>query len=260
MRMTLEYSHVFLFLLVLTRMTGALLFNPFLGRRSVPAIAKMGLALLITIIVVPTINPPSISFPTSISFMLALVRELLLGYAMGLIMNLFSSWVLTAGEVMDMEMGLSVSKIYDPQSGVSMPVSGSVFNVMLTLIFFASGGHLTFLRIVADSMVTFPPGSGTLGLEIGGHLVAMLGNALILSLKLGMPVLAIELLAEAGLGTLMRIVPQIDVFSVGLQMKLAIGLIVVVLALPPTARLMEASLSQMFDQLQKGIAIMLSAG
>jgi flagellar biosynthetic protein FliR len=258
--MTLQYSQIFLFLLVFTRMTGALLFNPLLGRRSVPAIAKIGLALLITLVVVPTINSPSISFPTTISFMLTLIRELLLGYAMGLIVNLFLSWVLVAGEVMDMEMGLSVSKIYDPQSGVSMPVSGSVFNAMLTLIFFASSGHLTFIRIVADSVAAFPPGSAAMDFEIASHLVAMLGDVLILSLKLGMPVLAIELLSEAGLGTLMRIVPQLDVFAVGLQLKLAIGLIVVVLALPSIARLMDASLLTMFEKLQNGIATMLSAG
>lgn len=257
--MTLEYSRVFLFLLVFTRMTGALLFNPFLGRKNVPAIAKIGLALLTSVVAVPTIGAVSLSFATSISFMLALVRELLLGYAMGLILNLFLSWVLLAGEAMDMEMGLSVSKIYDPQNGVSMPVSGSVFNIMLMLIFFASDGHLTFIRIVADSVATFPPGAGAVNFEIASQLVAMLGDTMILSLKLGMPVLAIELLSEAGLGILMRIVPQLNVFVVGLQLKLAVGLIVVVLALPPVARLMEASLLQMFEQLQKGIATMLSA-
>jgi flagellar biosynthetic protein FliR len=257
---TLTTGQIFLFLLVLTRMAGAILFNPLLGRRSVPAILKMGLALLVTILVFPTITATPPTYETTISFMLAVAWEMLVGYAIGLIMDLFISWVLMAGEIMDMEMGLSVSKIYDPQSGISMPVSGSVFNVFLTLIFFISNGHLTFIRILAVSMQVFPPGTGNVGYEIGNLLVTMLYDTMLLSLKLGMPVLVIELLSEAGLGTLMRMVPQINVFSVGLQLKLIVGLLVVILALPAAARLMDTSLTQFFDQMQKGIAAMLSAG
>lgn len=255
--MTLAYETYLMYLLVFTRMTGALLFNPFLGRRSVPAIVKMGLALLLTVIIAPTLTSSAPSFPTPLSFMLALLREMLLGYALGLIVNLFLAWILMAGEVMDMEMGTSVSKIYDPQSSISMPITGSVLNVMLTLVFFASNGHLTLIRIVASSIAMFPPGPQMVAFDVGQNIAVMMGDILILALKLAMPVLAIELLSEAGLGVLMRIVPQINVFVVGIQIKLGIGLMVVVLALPAVSRLMDTTLTQMFEELQRNLAILL---
>ena len=258
--MALNYNTYLVALLVFTRMTGAFLFNPMLGRKSVPAIAKVGLALLLTILVVPTMTIPEASFPTPLSFMLALVRELMIGYALGLIFNLFISLVLMAGEIMDMEMGTSVSKIYDPQSGISMPLTGTALNIMMTLIFFSTNGHLTLIKIIAASLSMFPPGPQMVGVEIGSYLTMMLGDMIILALKLAMPVLAIELLSEAGLGVLMRIVPQINVFVVGIQIKIAIGLIIIIAALPAIGRLIDTSLGQMFEAMQKGLQIMLTQG
>lgn len=258
--MTLDYNGYLVSLLVLTRLTGALLFNPLLGRRSVPAIAKVGLALLLTVIIFPTLKLTPVAFPTPLSFMLALVREMLIGYALGLVVNLFIAWVLMAGEIMDMEMGSSVSKIYDPQSGISMPITGTALNIMFTLIFFSTNGHLTLIKIVAESLTMFPPGPQMVAFEVGRYLTMMLGDMIMLALKLAMPVLAIELLSEAGLGVLMRIVPQINVFVVGIQIKLAIGLIVVVLALPAISRLIDFSLGQMFEAMRRGVQIMLTPG
>ena len=257
---TLDYNGYLVSLLVLTRLTGALLFNPLLGRRSVPAIAKVGLALLLTVIIFPTLKLTPVAFPTPLSFMLALVREMLIGYALGLVVNLFIAWVLMAGEIMDMEMGSSVSKIYDPQSGISMPITGTALNIMFTLIFFSTNGHLTLIKIVAESLTMFPPGPQMVAFEVGRYLTMMLGDMIMLALKLAMPVLAIELLSEAGLGVLMRIVPQINVFVVGIQIKLAIGLIVVVLALPAISRLIDFSLGQMFEAMRRGVQIMLTPG
>ena len=258
--MTLDYNSYLVSLLVLTRLTGALLFNPLLGRRSVPAIAKVGLALILTVVIFPTLKLPAVAFHTPLSFMLAIIRELLIGYALGLVMNLFIAWVLMAGEIMDMEMGASVSKIYDPQSGISMPITGTALNILFTLIFFATDGHLTLIKIVANSLTMFPPGPQMVAFEVGQYLTMMLGDMLTLAMKLAMPVLAIELLTEAGLGVLMRIVPQINVFVVGIQIKLAIGLLVVVLALPAITRLIDFSMGQMFEAMQKGIQMMLAQG
>ena len=89
------------------------------------------------------------------------------------------------------------------------------------------------------------------------HIADMMGQMLLLMLKLSMPVLAVELLSEAGLGVLMRIAPQINVFVVGLQLKLLIGLAVVVLAMPSVTRLMDATIVQMLCYMRSGIALRL---
>ena len=152
----INFSNYMLLLLVFARMSGALLFHPLLGRRNVPAIAKIGLALLASILLTPVLTVPPPVFTSTISFMLSVLKEMVVGYVLGFVMNLFLSFVLMAGEVMDMEIGLGMGKIYDPQSSVSMPVTGTVFNLMITLIFFFSNGHLTLIRILANSCQVFP--------------------------------------------------------------------------------------------------------
>ncbi len=255
--LTISFDGYMLMLLVFARMSGALLFHPFFGRRSVPVIAKVGLAFLTALLLTPTLSVPPPQFDSTLLFMLALLKEMLVGYALGLLMNLFLSFLLMAGEAMDMEMGLSMGRIYDPQSNVSMPATGSVFHLMLTLIFFASNGHLTLIRILSSSCQLFPPSSAFFDFQAGSYLALMLKDMLVLALKLAMPVMATELLAEAGMGVLMRIVPQINVFVAGLQIKLAVGLAIIILALPAVSRLMDATLTQMFEKVQESMAVML---
>ncbi len=252
------FDNYMLLLLVFARMSGALLFHPFLGRRNVPVIVKVGLALLASILITPVLTVPSPVFASTISFVLSLLKEMLVGYALGFLMNLFMSFVLMAGEAMDMELGLGMGRIYDPQSNVSMPATGTVFHLMLTLFFFSSNGHLTLIRLLGSSCHLFPPGPAFFDFNAGSYLALILGDMLLLALKLAMPVLATELLTEAGMGVLMRIVPQINMFVAGLQVKLAIGLAIVILALPATSRLMDDALTQMFSKLQESLAVMLS--
>jgi flagellar biosynthetic protein FliR len=254
--MTINLDRYLLFLLVFARMSGALLFHPFLGRRSVPTIVKVGLALLTAILLTPVLQVKEPVFPSTLAFMLSLGKEMLLGYAVGFIMNLFVSWVLMAGEAVDMELGVGMGRIYDPQSGSNMSLSGSMFQLMLTLCFFVSNGHLTLIRIMSTSCQLFPPGPALFDFEAGNYIALLMADVLVLALKLAMPVFAIELLAEAGMGVLMRIVPQINVFVAGLQVKLAIGLLVIILVLPAVAKLMDASIAQMYEKLQQTLVVM----
>ena len=223
-----------------------------------PAYVKMGLALLTTILLTPVLRVPVPVFTTTIAMLLAFLKEMLVGYMMGLVMNLFMTWVLMAGEVVDMELGLSMGRAFDPQTSMSMSATGTLYNQMLTLMFFTSNGHLTLIRILASSCQLFPPGSALFNVQAGSYLPLMMGDMVLLMLKLAMPVLAIELLTEAGMGVLMRIVPQVNVFVAGLQVKIVVGLTITILALPAAAKLMDNTLAQMYTKVQDAVAVMLS--
>lgn len=254
----LYFGNYMLMLLVFARMSGALLFNPLFGKRNVPVIAKIGLAMLASILLTPSLQVPPPVFSSTVSFMMSLLKEMLVGYTLGFLMNMFFSWVLMAGELIDMEIGLGMAKMYDPLSNVSMPAAGTMFNLMFTLIFFSSNGHLTLIRILASSCQLFPPGPALLDFQAGSYLALMLSDIVVLALKLAMPVLATELLTEAGMGVLMRIVPQINVFAASLQVKVAIGLVIIILALPAASRLMDDTITQMYQRMQESLAVMLS--
>ncbi len=249
----LVFSNYLLFLMVLTRMMGMVLFNPVFARRQVPTQIKIGLAFFITVIVTNVIPYKVLRFAGIADFMFAALKELLIGFAVGFIFQMFMSVILTAGEMIDLQIGVGMSKVYDPQSNVSMPVSGSIFNLLFILIFFSSNGHLTFVRIMALSFEVVPAGTQLFNPDFSRYIVELFGSILVLAVQLAFPVIAIELITEAGLGVLMRAVPQINVFVAGLQLKILIGLVVIILMLPGAAGLFDNIINSMFESINRAL-------
>jgi flagellar biosynthetic protein FliR len=235
-----------------------ILFNPFLGKRNVPAIIKMGLALFVSLITVPLIDFTYTESPTFFMFIITVLKELFIGFTVSFTMQMFLSVVFISGEIIDLQLGMGMSKIYDPQSNVSMPLSGAIYNIMYILLFFSTNSHFTLIRIIVRSCEIFPPGFEFISFEHTDNIVLLFGDVLILSLKLAIPIIAIEILAEVGLGIIMKTVPQINVFVVGLPLKLFIGLFLIVLVLPATSRLFDVSADFMFNNMEKVLESMLS--
>ncbi|MEA4921206.1 MAG: flagellar biosynthetic protein FliR [Clostridiaceae bacterium] len=251
------FQNYIAFLLVFTRISGAILFNPFLGRKNIPAIVKVGLSLATAFLVSPTVDNVQSVGLYGVSFMAAAFFELVIGYMSGMLVGMITSFVVTAGEMSDTQLGLGMSKVYDPQSNVSMPVTGTIYNLMLTLIFFCMDGHLTLIRLIARSCEIFPPGSMKINTEVGSYIAIFFGSVLQMALKLALPVIAAEFIVEAGMGVLMRTVPQINVFVASLQLKLIIGLVLLILFLPTAAGIMGSSIDFMFEKLEDCMILML---
>ncbi|HHX71504.1 MAG TPA: flagellar biosynthetic protein FliR [Clostridiales bacterium] len=251
-----EYT---LFLLVFTRITGAILFNPFLGRKNIPSAAQMGLSLVIALVITPTLPISGPETGLGIAFIPILLKELFIGYMIGLTVSFLTTIALTAGEITDMQIGLGMAKIFDPQSNVSMSMTGSIYNLMVTLVFFGMDGHLTLLRLVGRSCEVFPPGRIAINPQIGLQMGLLMGTILQLTIKVAMPIIAVELLLEAGLGVLMRSVPQINVFVAGIQIRLLVGLIMLVIMLPLISGIFGNAVDVIFDRLEEGMILMLGS-
>lgn len=252
-------NNYILFLLAITRISGAFLFNPLLGKKNVPALVKIGLAIVIAIGIFPSLDQANPEIYSFIHFIMIVMKELLVGFGIGMLMQMFMSIALIAGESIDMQLGLGMGKVYDPQSNISMALTGSVYNTIFSLMFFASNGHLTLIKIITESCQLFPLGNDFFNLKFGSYAVLLFGDILILGLKLAIPLIAIEFLTEAGLGVLMRIVPHINIFAVGLQVKLAVGLSVIILTLPIASRVLDTSMTYMFERIEEGVSKMLSS-
>jgi len=254
----INYKYI-IFLLAATRLSGVFIFNPLIGRRSIPAIVKIGLALLIGIGITQSLDSAVPDIDSWLMFVLVVLKEMLVGFGLGLIMNLIISAFLIAGEQTDLQMGLSMSRIYDPSNGTAMALTSTVYNILFTLIFFSSNSHLTLIKIVADSCKAFPLGKDFFNFAAGGYIVSLFGNVLVLAIKVAIPIIAIELLGEAGLGVLMRLVQHINMFSIGLQLKIAVGLVMVSVTIPVVSSMIDSIMPYMFERLGEGINRMLAA-
>lgn len=250
------WNALILFLLITARMTGCVAFNPLLGRRGVPALVKAGLILLLSVSVF-SITTVQVEAPsTLLGLALMFLMEMFLGYALGLVINLFFYIPVMAGSVIDMQMGLSMASTYDPASGIQVTATSTLLNVLMSLLFFAANGHHTLIRIFLVSGRVVPFGAVALGENFYEAMIQIFLDCTLLGVKLAMPILAAELMGQVGMGILMKAIPQINVFAINIELKVIIGLVLIMLMLFPLSQFLLEAETQMLITLQQILPLM----
>lgn len=243
------------FLLILARMGGCVFLNQIFGRGNFPVLLKTTLSLFLAITVYGMIPPKGdIVIGSVIEYSILIIKEIFIGYLIGYIISMFFGTVVISGEIMDMQTGMSMSKIYDPSSNLSMGISGSFLNAILILIFFSANGHLTLIQIFITSCKLIEVGNFSIPNELFSNMVEMFQQILILALKLSMPILAIEIILESGIGILMKAIPQIQVFSVNVQIKILVGLLLIVMLVPTFSTFIDNTITLMFDTIRNSLS------
>ena len=245
-----------LFLLITARMTGCVVFNPLLGRRGIPNLVKGGLILLLSLSAF-SITPVSVETPsTLLGLALMFLMELVLGYVLGLIINMFFYIPVMAGSVIDMQMGLSMASTYDPASGIQVTATSTLLNVLMSLLFFAANGHHTLIRIFLASGRVVPFGTAALGEDLYGAVIQIFLDCTLLGVKLAMPILAAELMGQVGMGILMKAIPQINVFAINIELKVIVGLSMIVILMAPFSDFLLRVETEMLLTLQHILPLM----
>lgn len=243
------------FLLVLARMSGCVFFNQVFGRGNIPTILKTTMSLFLAITVCGMLpSETDMVIGSIVEYALLIAKEIFIGYLIGYIINLFFGTIVISGEIMDMQIGISMSKIYDPSSNLSMGISGSFLNVVLMLIFFSANGHLTLIQIFITSCKLIEVGNFSIPKDLFFNMVELFQQILTLALKLSMPIMAVEIILEAGIGILMKAIPQIQVFSVNVQLKILVGLLLIIILIPIFSTFIENVVTMMFDTIRNSLS------
>lgn len=245
-----------LFLLITARISGFVGFNPLLSRQNFPAAFKSGFVLVLSAftysVVGGRVEPPAGVLPLAA----ALLLEVGVGLILGFVVHFFLYIPQMAGLAIDTQMGMTMSQIYDSGSQSNMSVTGTLLNTLMMLLFFTAGGHHTLLRIIITSGEIVGYGNVSLGNAIPNLALELFAECAVLAVKLCMPVLAAELIGQLGMGVLMKVIPQINVFSINIELKVIIGLLLLlVLMLPFSEFLLEAERT-MLDSLQDMLRLM----
>lgn len=245
--MTISLANINLFLLVFMRMTGFVIFNPIFQRSSVPTLLKGAFSLLCAFLITPTLSV-STSINGVVQMTAAAITEFIVGIGIGVICNMFFNVVTMAGEMIDMQMGLGLATMYEPGSGVTMPVMGNFLNIVVMLVFFTGNAHLTLLSLVADSYRLILPGNVFPTAASSAFIVNLGGDMFELALRLAIPVIAVEIVGIVAVALLMRVVPQVNIFTVGIQIEIIIGIVVILLAASPLTSLCDQLVSFILEK------------
>ena len=230
----IDWAELTLFLYITARMTGFVVFNPILGRQNIPRIFRSGFILVLSVFVISFAGVNSVQIPGSVmELAFRILLELALGYLLGLVMNFFFYIPQLAGHSIDTQMGMTMSQVYDASAQTNLSVTGMLLNTLMLLLFFAGNGHHTLLRIMLTSQEVVAFGAVTLGTEAVNAMLELFVECTILAVKLCMPILAAELIGQLGMGILMKVIPQINVFSINIELKVLIGLALLLLLTAP---------------------------
>ena len=142
-------------------------------------------------------------------------------------------------------MGLSMATVYDPQSNAQMAVSGSVLQTWFMLMFFAVDGHLALMKIMITSAEIVPYGGIVVTEGLALRIIDIFLECVEMGLRLAIPMIAAEFLVEMGVGILNKVVPQISIFVINIQMKLIVGMGLLVLLFAPTGEFIEKIMTTM---------------
>ena len=245
----MDGSELYLFELILMRMSGFVAFSPLYGRSSLPGMVKAGLALVLAVFVFGLADAAPAPPGNIAGLALPLLLELAVGAALGFTMRFVFAVVQTGGEVIDTQMGITMAQIYDASSQASMTVTGSLLNILLMLDFFAENGHYTLMRLLLTSGELVPYGEAALGEAAALRAVELFAACMVLAVKLAMPILAAELLGEVGMGILMKAIHQINAFVINIELKVIIGLLLLFVFLVPTNEFLLQLESDMLGEL-----------
>ena len=223
-----------LFSLILMRMSGAIALNPILGRTNLPASARAAMAFAFSALLYTGFGGVLEHTPSGmLEYGVMLLGELLLGLSMGFVMELMFVTVRFASSVMDYTMGLSMAQIYDPQYNTQMTLTTGLFYALLAMLFLACDGHLNLIGLFYASARLIPFGQAALEPELARLMMGVFSWSILTGLQIAFPLMAMELVTEAAIGILMRIIPQINVFVVNFQLKILVGLLMLVFLFSP---------------------------
>lgn len=243
------------FLLLTMRMIGLFLSAPVLSNENIPVMVKVGASLLVSLIIYPIISPQVQVTFDPIIYTGLLISELLIGIGIGLVASIIFSAIQVAGQLIDMQMGFAVVNILDPQSGIQWPLMGYFKYVIAMLIYLAINGHHLLIAAVFESYDFILPGAYA-DLVTGGEvMMGLLSHTFSLALRVSAPVLGALFLTNIILGVLTRSVPQMNVFIVGLPIKIAVGFFGMLILIPVYILAIEL----IFDRISVGILDFLRA-
>lgn len=238
-----------LFLLVLVRVSGIFFISPIYSSKNVPNITKIGFAIFMSVILTSVLNVDSENVILDSSYVLLIVKELMVGLIIGFISYLFFSVFNTAGQIVDRTIGIGMVNVMDPQSGIQVPIMGSFYNIIALLLLFGINGHHLIIRAMADSYEFIPIGGFQFDQNIGFFLVDIFSKVFFIGLKLSIPVIVTILLIDLLLGILAKTMPQMNIFVVGLPLKILVGFFIISITIPIFSSTVSKILEQMINSI-----------
>ncbi|MBD3109429.1 flagellar type III secretion system protein FliR [Bacillus sp. AGMB 02131] len=223
------------FLLILVRVTSFFITMPIYSHRSLPAMHRIGIGVFLSWIMYYTMEIPV--FEIDASYYLLIIKEALVGLLIGFIAYLMLSAIQIAGGFIDFQMGLAIANVIDPQTGVQSPLVGQYLYMFALLFLLATNGHHLLMDGIFYSYQFVPIDQYFIDFSREGLLefvIMSFNQMFIIAFQMAIPVVGSLFIVDVALGILARTMPQLNVFVVGLPIKLFVSFVVLLIVMGVT--------------------------
>src|SRR6476659_6470148 len=220
------------FMLSFARIGTMVMLLPGLGEMTVSPRVRLALALALTAVIMPLHrNDYQIDMRAFGPVLMTLGQELLIGVVLGMLARLTIASLQIAGSIVAQQMGLGFVTAVDPTQGQQGAIVGNFLGVLGITLIFATDMHHLIIAALNDSYTVFRPGEIPILGDVANILTTTVTGTFRIGVQLAAPFLVFGLLFNLGLGVLSRLMPQMQVFFVGMPLSILLGLLLLLLVI-----------------------------
>ncbi len=217
------------YLLVLVRIAAFVGTAPLFRNNSISMQMKAAISVMLTVIVIPLVPVVELNYVGIIGYSVLILKEFAVGAILGFMCNACTYIMSFGGQLMDIDMGLSMASTFDPVNAMQVTVTATIYNTLFMIVFISTNLHYYLIKAIVDtfkyfnvSQEVFPENMLQVGVEF-------IVNFFVLAFRIMLPMFCAMFLINIILGILARVAPQMNMFVVGMQIKVLVGILILVL-------------------------------
>mgnify|MGYP004515321503 FL=1 len=245
--MSFTIQNMEFYLLVLMRISGFVFAAPFFSYSSIPIRMKAAASFILAIVAIQMVPVVSVSYQGVFGFSIIVLKETAVGMILGFMCNLCFYIINFAGQLIDMELGLSMANMFDPATNVQVTVTGNIYNYFVMLMLVVTNMHYYIIRAIFDSFSYFNVGKAVFRTSLKEIMVDFVANYFLIAVRIVLPIFCCMLIINVVLGVLAKAAPQMNMFVVGIQIKVLVGLILLLILVQTIPSVSDFIFSEMRD-------------
>lgn len=214
------------FLIIMARISGFIFTTPLFNQRTIPRRVKAGLSVLLAVCVFQVLDYEPLEYSGIFSFGILIALEVVAGIILGYMTNICTMILAMAGNLVDMEIGFSMAQSMNNINNVNTTITGNLFTYIVYMVMIVSDMHLYIIKAIVVSFNVINIGKVKIATNIYEIMAVFLVDYFLIAFRIILPVFFATLLANIVLGIMAKTAPQMNMFVVGMQLKVIIGLVV----------------------------------
>lgn len=246
--LSFSYDELLTFLLILVRVTCFIYLAPFFNMGNTPNRVKIGLGVFVSYLIYQTLLPVEpLQYETILEYSVIVLKEAMVGLIIGFGANICMSVVNFTGNIVDMETGMAMTTLFDPQTNQETSISGVMYQYAMSLMLIVTGMYQYLMKAIVETYTLIPINGAIFDTDhLLNSMVTFMGNYLTIGFRICLPVFCAMLLLNAILGIMAKVSPQMNMFAVGIQLKVLVGLGILFL----TAAMLPSAADFIFTQMK----------